>query len=341
MSEKSYSLLDLAKLTGAELVGDGNHQITNVADLEDATSSDASFLSNPRYAPALKLTKAGVIFVENAEGHPSRLSYLVHPQPSAAFQKVLTLFYNKENGHSGFTGIHPTAVIHPSAKLGKDVQIGPFSVIDKNTVIGEKTTIASHCSIGPGTHIGSECFLHPNVTIRENCTVGNRVIIQPGAVIGSCGFGYITTAEGLHQKLEQYGTVILEDDVEVGANSTIDRARFKATRISRGSKIDNQVQIGHGVEMGPDNIIVAQAGIAGSTKTGRHVILGAKAGVAGHLKLEDGVRIAALAGVSKSLPKGDYNGIPAQPIAEYNRNAVYLRNIGKYIELIKKIRLDQ
>ncbi len=340
MVQKRFTLDQLAELTGSRLIGDGAHEIVRVSDLETATAEDASFLGNSRYSQVMQRSKAGVIFIDQKTEPPEGKNVLIAKDPSVAFQRVIELFYQEHKPQSGFKGIHPTAIIHPSASIGELVSVGPYTVIDRNAAIGDRTEIGPHCSIGPQTIIGEDCQVYAHVTIRECCRIGDRVIIQPGAVIGSCGFGFATTQEGTHAKLTQAGIVEIEDDVEIGANTTIDRARFETTRIGKGTKIDNLVQIGHGVQIGRDNLIVAQAGIAGSTKTGRHVVLGAKAGIAGHLELEDGVRIAALAGVSKSLPKGDYNGIPAVPIAEYNRNAVYLRNIGKYIEKIKKLIKD-
>lgn len=334
---RSYRLAEIATLTGTRLIGASDQVITSVADLESATEQDASFLANFRYTQAMLQSKAGVIFIDEKTETPPGKNVLISTNPSASFQQLVDLFYQDKRIKTGFLGIHSTAVIHPSAKIGQDVNIGPYTVIDQQVTIGDRTTISAHVSIGPGSTIGSDCLLHPHVTIREGCTVGNRVIIQPNAVIGSCGFGFLTNLKGHHDKLEQVGTVELHDDVEIGSNSTIDRARFHATVIGRGTKIDNLVQIGHGVQIGEDNMIVSQAGVAGSTKTGRHVILGAKAGLAGHLELADGVRVAALAGVSKSLPKGDYNGIPAVPIADYNRTAVLLRNIGKFVDRLKKV----
>jgi UDP-3-O-[3-hydroxymyristoyl] glucosamine N-acyltransferase len=219
------------------------------------------------------------------------------------------------------------------------VTIGPHAVIDKGVTIGTGSTIGAGCYIGPYSSIGIDCQIHPHVTIRERCILGNRVILQPGVVIGGCGFGYLLDASGHHKKLNQLGTVILEDDVEIGSNSTIDRARFKETRISRGSKIDNLVQIGHGVIIGEDNIIIAQTGIAGSSKTGRHVVLAGHVAIAGHLTIADGVTIAGMSGITHSIQEaGRYGGIPAVPLSQYNRNAVHLRNIDKVIATLEQLK---
>ena len=239
---------------------------------------------------------------------------------------------------TGFQGIHPTAVIHPEATLAEGVEVGPGSVIDAGATIGRGTKIGAQVYIGPHSSIGENGTIMPRVTIRERTLIGNRVILQPGCVIGSCGFGYTQDKEGRHIKLNQVGRVVIEDDVEIGANSTIDRSRFKETRIGRGTKIDNLVQIGHGVVIGSDNIIIAQTGLAGSSSTGRHVILAGQSAVAGHIHLTDGVLLAAKAGASKSITKpGKYNGIPAVPLEEYNRNTVYLRRIESLVKRVEAL----
>ncbi len=333
MNNKSFTLQQLAELTDSTLVGDPEYSITNVESLELASPSDASFLSNTRYEKAMLKSKAGVIFVSEL---PIELSkdieerrFLVTANPSQAFQKTFEAFYGTGQEFSGFVEVHPSAVIHPTVLLGRNCTIGPLAVLDKGVVVDDNTVISAGCYIGPYTKIGSNCFLHPRVTIREQCSLGNRVILQSGVVIGSCGFGYITDKTGKHSKLNQLGGVILHDDVEVGANTTIDRSRFKNTEIGRGTKIDNLVQIGHGVIIGEDSIIVAQTGIAGSTRIGRNVTIGGQAAIAGHLQIADRVAIAGRCGVTKSLMKaGPYGGLPARPLDEYHRMLVHVQNIG-------------
>jgi UDP-3-O-[3-hydroxymyristoyl] glucosamine N-acyltransferase len=339
MQKKVFTLEELAQFTRSHLVGNPAHQISNVADLDSADVADASFLANPNYEQAMRKSRAGVIFVAPQINVIEGRNFLIHENPSKAFQQVIEAFCEiGQQQLSGFASIHHTAEIHETASIGKSVTVGPRAVIDKNAVIGDHTFIGAGCYIGPGAILGENCTIHPNVTIRERCQIGKRVIIQPGAVIGSCGFGYTTDSQGHHIKLSQVGIVIIEDDVEIGANTTIDRARFQATCIGRGTKIDNLVQIGHGVIVGEDNIIVAQTGIAGSTKTGKHVILAGQVAVAGHLSLGDGVVIAGKSGISKSIVKaGKYGGIPVLPLEVYNRNSVYLRNIEVYVKQIKKL----
>lgn len=335
---RSFTLKELADLTCSKLVGNPEHRIFDVADLENATAQDASFLSNARYENAMRRSHAGVIFISQQSLVISKQNFLVNENPSLAFQKTVDAFH-REGIVTAFAGIQATAIIHPTAKIGKEVSIGPYTVIDQNVQIGDGSKIGAGCYIGPFSTIGKQCLLHTNISIRERCQIGDRVILQPGVVIGSCGFGYLTDKQGKHSKLNQVGIVVIEDDVEIGANTTIDRARFKETRIGKGTKIDNLVQIGHGVTVGEDNIIVAQTGIAGSTKTGKNVVLGGQVAVAGHLEIGDQVMIAGRSGISKSLPEaGKYGGVPAMPLQEYNRMSVYLRNIESYVDEIKALK---
>lgn len=332
------SLEEIVKITGASLVGDPQFLISNVADLESATQEDISFLSNPRYAQTMLSSKAGAIFVHPETGSlAENKNYLLTSDPSLAFQKLIDHLFKDKKQLTGFQGIHPTAVIHKTAEIGKDVTIGPHVTIDQNAIIGEGTLIQPGCYIGPFVQIGKGCIIHAHVTVREYCLIKDRVIIQPNAVIGSCGFGYITDKMGQHIKLDQVGNVTIEDDVEIGANTTIDRSRFKTTRIGRGSKIDNQVQIAHGVTIGRGSIVVAQAGIAGSSCIGNYVVIGGQVGIAGHLKIADRVQIAAKSGVSKDLLQGNFGGLPAIPLNEHQRQNVRIRHLARMEEKIKEL----
>jgi UDP-3-O-[3-hydroxymyristoyl] glucosamine N-acyltransferase len=335
----TYTLAELAKLTSTQLIGDPQHRISHVADLENAQSQDASFLMNHRYTAAMKDSKAGVVFIDpNVEPIPDR-NFLISDNPSKSFQQVIELFHAAKDQDTGFNGIHPSAIVHPQALIGRDVSIAPYAVIAKGAKIGDRTTIGSGVYIGPHVCIGSNCTIHPHVVIREYCEIGNNVILQPGVIIGSCGFGYTTDARGHHTKLTQTGIVIIEDDVEIGANTTIDRGRFTPTRVARGSKIDNLVQIAHGVNIGEDNIIIAQTGIAGSSKTGKNVILAGQSGIVGHVNIADRVIIAAQSGVTKSIQEvgAKYIGAPALPVSEHHRQHAYLKKIEKYVKKISEL----
>lgn len=338
MTAKIFTLKELAELTSATLIGNATHQIHGVAPLESAAPGEASFLANPRYREALGSSQAGVVCIDKNTPPLEGKNFLVSDDPSRTFQIIAEAILDAAYNQSGFKGIHPTAVIHPTAKIGAGVQIGPYAVIDQGSEIGDHTQIYACVSIGPGVTAGTHCIFYPHSAVRERCKIGHRVILQPGAIIGSCGFGYTTSSQGVHTKLNQLGTVILEDDVEIGANTTVDRARFKETRIGKGTKIDNLVQIGHNVVLGQDNLIVSQTGIAGSTKTGRNVICGGQVGIVGHLEICDGVMIATRGGVSKSiLESGKYGGSPVMPLSEYNKQQVQLRKIGEYAKKIEAL----
>lgn len=336
ISSRHFTLDELARLTGAHLFGDPSYSIEGVEDLHSATPLHASFLENPRYLQQMKNSSAGVIFIHPSVACIEGRHFLITENPSLAFQKVIELFLS--HPLSGFEGIHPTAVIHPEATVDSSVSVGPYAVIDRGAIIGAHTVIGAGVSIGAEVVIGEQCFLHPHVVIRERCMLGNRVIIQPGAVIGSCGYGYFTDKKGEHHSLKQLGNVIIEDDVEIGANTTIDRARFKSTCIGKGTKIDNLVQIAHQVCIGPHNLIVSQTGIAGSSKTGRNVVLGGQVGVIGHISLCDGAILAARSAPIKSIDKpGIYGGAPAIPLKEFNEQAVYVRRLPSIVERLEAL----
>lgn len=341
-AKETFTLEELSILTGAKLIGEPGYIVTGYSDLESAEAGDVSFLSNPkytdtRYEKQMKCSRAGVIFIAPHVNAQEGKNYLVHEDPSRAFQMTIEAFRG-EIKRTGFEEIHPSAVIHPSAKIGTGTVVGPNAVVDADVVIGDRCFIGAGAFIGTQTRIGDDCQLYPNVVVREHCTLGNRVVLQAGVVIGSCGFGYTTNALGEHKRLSHIGTVTLEDDVEIGANSSVDRARFTSTVIGKGTKIDNLVVIGHNVKVGRHNIICGQSAIAGSSQTGSHVVIAGQCGIDGHIKLEDGVIITAKSGVAKSLPTGRYGGIPVQPLDQHNRTNVHIRNLKKYVTQIKELK---
>ncbi len=333
---KSISLEKLAELTRSQLIGNPRHEIESVDDIQSARAQDASFLSNVRYKEFIKTSQAGVICIDEKVTPIPGKNFLVSSDPSLTFQKIAEILLLNQVDGTGFTGIHSTAVIHETVKIGQGVQIGPHVVIDRGSIIGNGTAISSNTSIGPYVAIGEHCTLHAGVIIREHCRLHNHVILQPGVVVGSCGYGYRTDPKtGRHEKIKQMGIVIIEDHVEIGANTTIDRARFKDTLIGKGTKIDNLVQIAHNVQLGENNLIISQSGIAGSAKLGSNVFLGGQSGVVGHVFITDNVKIASRGGVSKSITQsGIYGGAPVSPIGKYNKRQVHLKNIST---LIKKI----
>lgn len=332
------TLRQLAEMLDAELIGDADRVIGGVDGLETAGPGDLSFLASSRYLPSMRRSKAGAVLIPPEVQPIARRHYLVCEEPAVAFEQVVRLFYPDSAESSGFTGIHESALIHESARLGEGVTIGPYAVVDRNVTIGKGCQIGAHVSIGPGAQLGESCFIHPQVVIHGCCQMGNRVVIYSGAVLGSPGFGYTTDRRGHHHRLRHVAPLVIEDDVEIGVNALVDRGLYKETRIKRGSKIDGLVQIAHGVSIGEDNLIVGQTGIAGSSKTGRHVILAGQVGVKDHVELADGVICGARTGVMKSLLEpGKYAGEPATPIRELGPQMLALRKLSNWVERIQKL----
>ncbi|WP_348664026.1 UDP-3-O-(3-hydroxymyristoyl)glucosamine N-acyltransferase [Chlamydia vaughanii] len=335
--EPVYTLQQLADLLQVEVQGNAETPISGIEEISEACANHVTFVDNEKYARFIKTTQAGAIILSRAQaqkyGHLNKNFLVVSEFPSIAFQKCVELFISPID--SGFPGIHPTAVIHPTAQIGKDVCIEPYAVICQNACIGDFSSIGAGSIIGAGSTLKEQCVIYPKVVIRERVIIGKRVIVQPGAVIGSCGFGYITNAFGRHKHLKHLGQVIIEDDVEIGANTTIDRGRFKNTIIGEGTKIDNQVQVAHHIEVGKHCMIVAQAGIAGSTKIGNHVIIGGQAGITGHISITDHVIMMAQTGVTKSIcSPGIYGGAPARPYQEIHRQVAKIRNLPRLEERV-------
>lgn len=305
------TLKEIAQAIEGEVLGDENTVITGVCGIKEAKPGDITFLANSKYTPFMETTKASAI-ITSRDTKPMRKPIIRTDNPSLAFVKVVSLISPDELRRP--EGIHPTAILGEEVKLGNNVSIGAYVVIEDGVSIGDITTIYPNCFIGHHSSIGSGSLIYSNVSIRERINIGNRVIIHSGAVIGSDGFGFVEV-EGLHHKIPQIGIVEIEDDVEIGANVTIDRARFDKTIIGKGTKIDNLVQIAHNVIIGENSIIVAQAGISGSTAIGRGVILAGQVGIVGHIRIGDGAIVAAQSGVSKSVPAATAVwGYPAKPM---------------------------
>ena len=283
--------------------------ITGVSTLEMASASELSFLSNPKYTRQAATTQAAAIITGDALLVPKNKASLVTTNPYLAFAHGLELFTHQ---FRTFTGVHPTAVIAPTASIGENVSVGPYSFLGERAIIGKNVSISSHCAIYEGVEIGEDCTIHSHSVIRERCRLGNRVILQNGSVIGSDGFGYAKRDDHSWHKIPQTGIVVIEDDVEIGAGSCVDRATIGETRIRRGAKIDNLVQIGHGSSVGEDSLLCAQAGLAGSTTVGSEVILGGQVGAAGHLTIGDRVVATAQTGIPNSVrPDSVISGYPA------------------------------
>ena len=303
------TLKEIARLIEGEVIGDDSIVITGVSGIKEACEGDITFLANPKYFPLIDKTHASAI-ITSREVEKTDKPIIRTDNPSLAFTKIISSFMPCEINHP--KGIHTTAILGKNVSLGKNVAIGAYAVIEDNVSIGDNTVIYPGCFIGNNTKIGSDGLVYPNVSIRERVSIGNRAIIHSGTVIGSDGFGFITIKDR-HHKIPQSGTVEIGDDVEIGANVSIDRARFDKTVIGSGTKIDNLVQIAHNVVIGENSIIVAQAGISGSTIIGKNVTLAGQAGLVGHITVGDRAVVAAQAGVTKSVPPGVVvSGYPAK-----------------------------
>jgi len=337
LNKKSYTLLEIANLINGKIFGDPNKEILSVDILEDAKEHDITFFADPRYRTKYEGSKGGAFIVSPHELLLEGRNYIVHEKPSHAFQQI-ALYFIPPAPLTYFTGIHSTAVVHQTVKIGKNVSIGPFVVIDAYSEIEEGTTVLAHSYIGCNVRIGKNCILHSHVNLLANTEIGNNNIIHSGTILGSSGFGYVQNEQGKIIPIEQLGNVSIEDDVDIGPNSVVSRARFKSTKVKQGTKIDSLVMLGHNVEVGRNNIIIAQSGIAGSSKTGDRVTIAAQAGVAGHVEIASNSILVARAGVGSSIKEpGIYAGTPSIEHSEWKRQFVYLKNFPKYIAKIKEL----
>lgn len=325
---------DVARLVGGTVHGDENQVITGISSLTEARTGDISFLANPKYESFLAETRATAVLV--AAPYPvSNVVQIVVGNPDFTFARVVATYGPKAVPPP--PGIHPTAVIGERVRLGRNVAIGAYTVLADGVTVGDNTVLYPHVYLGHEAQVGDDCMFYPQVTVRERCTLGSRVILHSGVVIGSDGFGY-ASVEGVHHKIPQVGIVVIEDDVEIGANTCLDRARFGRTRIGKGTKIDNLVQVAHNVECGHHCIFVGQCGIAGSTKIGNHVILSGQCGIGGHLTIGDHAIVTGKAGVSKNIPPHlVVRGTPAQEIKAAQGQEVAVRRLPATQVMVKEL----
>ncbi|MFL6528562.1 MAG: UDP-3-O-(3-hydroxymyristoyl)glucosamine N-acyltransferase [Chthoniobacterales bacterium] len=332
----AFTLDELARLVAGELRGDPDQQITGAASLAEATAGEITFFADPRYMPLLKKTRASAAFVPLDFSAEVSLAQVRVANPAKAFEQIVLKLAPEPVKF--VAGIHPTAVIAPDARLGAGVSIQPYAVIESGAVIGDNTIIGAHVYIGHGTIVGNESLIYPHVTIRERGVIGSRVIIHSGAVIGADGFGF-ELAEGQHKKVPQLGIVQIDDDVEIGANTTIDRARFGRTWIKRGAKIDNLVQIAHNVIIGEHTVVAAQTGFSGSGRVGDYVMIGGQVGVNGHIEIGDRNIIGGQTGVTGNLPPngGTWWSTPATPLKDVKQQLVWLHRLGELFKRVKAL----
>jgi UDP-3-O-[3-hydroxymyristoyl] glucosamine N-acyltransferase len=329
-------LSEIAERLGGTLEGDGAIEIRAVAGLMEAGEGDISFLANPKYAAQVAETGASAVIVPHDWDRSAQCAIIRVENSDESFARIAEAFY--EPVPAPEAGVHPTAVVAESAQIGDGVSIGAHCTIAEGVVIGANTVIQSNCVIGYKTVIGESSLLYPLVSIREFTEIGDRVIIHNGAVIGSDGFGYAVQKDGSRTKIPQIGKVVIEDDVEIGANVAIDRARFGKTRIGKGTKIDNLVQIAHNVVVGEHSVMCGQAGVSGSTTIGSRVILAGQAGLAGHLEVGDGAIVGAQSGVMKDIePKDFVIGSPAMPHLQFKKMVANTILLPKLKDKIKQL----
>jgi UDP-3-O-[3-hydroxymyristoyl] glucosamine N-acyltransferase len=336
----SFTLLDLADALGGTVEGDPSLVIRGVGGISEAGDGDITFLANPKYESQIETTRALAVIVGERFDRTG-LNLIRVPNPYLAFSRALSLFHPPPER---IPEVSPEAHIAPGAKIDPGATILPFSFIDEGAEIGAGTVISPFVFVGRGSSVGPDSLIHPNVTIREGVSIGHRVIIHSGTVIGSDGFGYARDGEVQH-KIPQLGGVVIEDDVELGAGVTVDRGTIGNTRIGRGTKVDNLVQIAHNVIIGENSILVSQVGISGSTKIGRAVTLAGQVGVVGHIEIGDRTIVGAQSGVSKSLPAdGAFSGSPTLPHRQFLKvygSLKYLpemrREIRRLSDIVKKL----
>lgn len=333
-------LSELAELTGARLDGEGDFhdvEIEGAAGLDEAGPRHVTFLSNPRYTPRVQTTRAGAVYLGEGVEVAARqgLALLRARDPYLAYTRALRLFHPEPAFEPH---VHPTAYVDPSARVGERVQIGAGSYVGPGAGVGDGTRIHPNVTVYAGVQVGPDCELHSGVALREGTRLGARVRVHNNAVVGSDGFGYARDEEGRWLKIPQTGGVVVEDDVEIGAGTTIDRASVGETRIARGAKLDNLVQVGHSCTVGEDTLLCAQVGLAGSSHVGARVILAGQVGVAGHLRIGDGAVLTAKSATSHDVPPGRVlSGVPAFDNREWLRATAAFRRLGEMQRTIRAL----
>lgn len=330
------SLQEIAKLVNGKITGDETISIGNLARIDEAKSGDLTFLYLPAYEKFFSATRASAIIVKTGfDKSRNDISYIEVDHPEKAFFELLRTYFSPAHN---LEGIDPRAYIHEEAEIGKNVALGKNVVVSAGCKIGNNVKIFHNTVLLDNVEIGDDTLLFQNISIRENCKIGRRVIIHPGTVIGSDGFGFNPDEKGVYHKIPQIGNVVIKDDVEIGANVTVDRAAMGSTVIEKGVKIDNLVQIAHNVRVGENTVISSQSGISGSTKVGRNCILAGQVGLVGHIEIADNSILMAQSGISKSIKKpGKYFGSPAKELSTALRLEAHLRNLPDYAGRIKEL----
>lgn len=334
-----FSAKQIASFIQGEIVGDENATVHTFAKIEEGIPGAISFLSNPKYTPYIYETQASIVLVNKdfVPEQPIKATLIKVENAYESLAKLLNLY---EQSKPKRTGIHPLAFVAETAQVGKDVYIAPFACVGDYATIGDNTALHPHVCIGAGAKVGADCILYPHVTVYHDCRVGNRCILHAGSVIGADGFGFAPTPQG-YEKIPQIGIAILEDDVEIGANTCIDRATMGATIVHSGVKLDNMVQIAHNDEIGSHTVMAAQTGIAGSTKIGQWCMFGGQVGVAGHIQIGDQVNLGAQSGVPGSIKAGSQLiGTPPMELKPYFKSAAVYRRLPDMYKELNELRKE-
>ncbi|GHS85377.1 UDP-3-O-acylglucosamine N-acyltransferase [Bacteroidia bacterium] len=332
-----FSLSQIAHILEGNVEGDDTATVNNLCKIEEGVAGGLSFLANPKYTPYIYKTEATAVIVNQTfvPEKPIKTTLIRVPDAYQAFAKLLAFYEGIQQSKSGISSL---AFIHSRASLGDNCYVGEFVVIGENVKIGSNAKIYPHVYIGENTVIGNDCALYAGVKLYKDSCIGNRVTIHAGSVIGTDGFGFAPN-DGTYSKIAQIGNVVIEDDVEIGANTCVDRATMGSTVIKRGVKLDNLIQIGHNVVVGEDTVMASQVGVSGSTKVGKRCMLGGQVGLAGHLVVADGVKIAAQSGVPSSLKTedGNYFGTPAIDAATFRRSSIHFRNFDTLVKRLNEL----
>lgn len=330
-------LSEMAARLNCTLEGDGNTEIHGVAGIEAAQPGEITFLVNPRYRAALGATRASAIFAARDAG-PMPIPSLRSENPYLDFARAIELFYQSPK----YTpGVHPTAVVAASARLGAGAHVGPYCFVDEDVEIGRNAVLHSYVAIYHGARIGDDFLAHSHCAVREHCRIGSRVILQNGVVVGSDGFGFARLADGRWYKMQQSGPTVIEDDVEIQAGSCVDRATVGETRIARGAKLDNLVQVGHASKVGENALLCGQVGLAGSTRVGKGCILAGQVGAAGHLEIGDGAVLTAQSGVPNDVPAGAlYSGYPAMENKQWLKSVAVFHHLPELQKAVRELKAE-
>jgi UDP-3-O-[3-hydroxymyristoyl] glucosamine N-acyltransferase len=336
-----FTARQISELLNGTVEGDDNVQVGELSKIEDGKAGSLCFLSNPKYENFLYGTEASVVIVKEdfVPAEPVHCTLIKVKDPYSAFSILLEKYNEVMNSLNEQSGIEQPSFVHPSVKLGKNVFVAAFAYIAENVVIGDNSKVFAQVYIGADTVIGENCLLYPGVKVYNRTVIGNQVIIHSNTVIGSDGFGFAPQTDGSYSKIPQIGNVVIEDDVEIGSNTTIDRATMGSTFIRKGVKLDNLIQIAHNAEVGANSVVAAQSGISGSTKLGGQSVIGGQVGIAGHLTLAKGTQIGAQAGINFSTTEENkqWHGSPAQPLRDWMRSSVIFKQLPAVEKRIAKL----